>query len=227
MASLRRARLGCSIRDPRRHQTGGNQDLPPGAMKMRRDHHRERLGFRTLCCESAAERRIFASPLPGTLLTTRADSPVRARRTAVSLLRNPVGGTRSVTLRMSVTDGPLRLVLSGQHSVAPGWTGDLGREPVDQELLHVRTPAPTQPPAPSTQVGKAHRLLAGHCEICTATVGLEVHHVRKLADLTRPGHREKPAWMHLMAMRRRKTLVTCRRCHEDIHAGRATTPYPK
>ncbi len=72
-----------------------------------------------------------------------------------------------------------------------------------------------------------HRLLAGHCEICTATVGLEVHHVRKLADLTKPGRREKPAWMHLMAMRRRKTLITCRRCHEDIHAGRATKPYPK
>ncbi len=31
----------------------------------------------------------------------------------------------------------------------------------------------------------------------------------------------------LMARRRRKTLVICRRCHEDIHAGRATTPYPK
>jgi group II intron reverse transcriptase/maturase len=72
-----------------------------------------------------------------------------------------------------------------------------------------------------------HRLLAGHCEICAATVGLEVHHVRKLADLTKPGRRDKPAWMHLMAMRRRKTLVTCRRCHEDIHAGRATKPYPK
>ena len=29
-----------------------------------------------------------------------------------------------------------------------------------------------------------------------------------------------------MAMRRRKTLVICRRCHEDIHAGRAIKPYP-
>jgi len=28
--------------------------------------------------------------------------------------------------------------------------------------------------------------------------------------------------MRLMAMRRRKTLVICRCCHEDIHAGRAT-----
>jgi group II intron reverse transcriptase/maturase len=72
-----------------------------------------------------------------------------------------------------------------------------------------------------------HRLLAGRCEICEDTVNLEVHHVRKLADLSKPGRREKPAWMHLMAMRRRKTLVTCRRCHEDIHAGRAAKPYPK
>lgn len=72
-----------------------------------------------------------------------------------------------------------------------------------------------------------HRLLAGRCEICEDTVNLEVHHVRKLADLSKPGRREKPAWMHLMAMRRRKTLITCRRCHEDIHAGRATKPYPK
>jgi group II intron reverse transcriptase/maturase len=71
------------------------------------------------------------------------------------------------------------------------------------------------------------RLLAGRCEICEDTAGLEVHHVRKLADLTKPGRRDKPEWMHLMAMRRRKTLITCRRCHEDIHAGRATRPYPK
>jgi hypothetical protein len=66
-----------------------------------------------------------------------------------------------------------------------------------------------------------HRLLAGRCEICTGTADLEVHHVRKLADLSKPGRREKPAWMHLMAKRRRNALVTCRRCHEDIHAGRA------
>jgi group II intron reverse transcriptase/maturase len=69
-----------------------------------------------------------------------------------------------------------------------------------------------------------HRLLAGRCEICESATGLEVHHIRKLADLNKPGRREKPSWMHLMAMRRRKTLVVCRRCHEDIHAGRATKP---
>jgi group II intron reverse transcriptase/maturase len=67
-----------------------------------------------------------------------------------------------------------------------------------------------------------HRLVAGRCEICEHTENLEVHHIRKLADLNRPGRPDKPAWMHLMAMRRRKTLVICRRCHEDIHAGRPT-----
>jgi group II intron reverse transcriptase/maturase len=69
-----------------------------------------------------------------------------------------------------------------------------------------------------------HRLLAQRCEICKGTVALEVHHVRKLADLNKPGRPDRPAWVRLMAMRRRKTLVVCSRCHHDIHAGRPTTP---
>jgi hypothetical protein len=72
-----------------------------------------------------------------------------------------------------------------------------------------------------------HRLLAGLCELCEGTAGLEAHHIGKLADLNKPGRREKPPWMHLMAKRRRKTLVICRRCREDFHAGRAAMPYPK
>jgi hypothetical protein len=51
------------------------------------------------------------------------------------------------------------------------------------------------------------RLLAGRCQTCEDTVNLEVHRIRKLADLSKPGRREKPAWMHLRAMRGRKTLV--------------------
>nr|WP_274919498.1 group II intron reverse transcriptase/maturase [Streptomyces sp. WZ-12] len=44
-----------------------------------------------------------------------------------------------------------------------------------------------------------HRLIAECCEICEARTNLEVHHVRKLADLNRPGRRDKPDWVHLMA----------------------------
>ena len=64
------------------------------------------------------------------------------------------------------------------------------------------------------------RLLADHCELCGSTVRCEVHHIRKLADLRRPGRKERPAWMQRMAMRRRKTLVVCQKCHEDIHRER-------
>ena len=66
-----------------------------------------------------------------------------------------------------------------------------------------------------------HRLLAGCCEICESTDRIEVHHLRKLADLKRHDRPDKPAWVHLMAMRRRKTLVICRPCHEDIHKGQS------
>lgn len=65
------------------------------------------------------------------------------------------------------------------------------------------------------------RLLAQKCELCEAVEGpFQVHHVRKLADLDRPGQGEKPPWVKKMASRRRKTLVVCQRCHEDIHRER-------
>jgi group II intron reverse transcriptase/maturase len=66
------------------------------------------------------------------------------------------------------------------------------------------------------------RILAGQCERCQARTGLHVHHVRRLADLDKPGRPDRPDWIRLMAQRKRKTLVVCRRCHQDIHAGRAT-----
>jgi group II intron reverse transcriptase/maturase len=64
------------------------------------------------------------------------------------------------------------------------------------------------------------RLLAQACEGCGATESCEVHHVRKLADLSTPGRREKPLWVRRMAARRRKTLVLCQQCHEAIHRER-------
>ena len=66
------------------------------------------------------------------------------------------------------------------------------------------------------------RLLAERCEICGSTERIEVHHIRKLKDLDRPGRREKPLWVKLMAARQRKTLVVCRDCHEAIENGRPT-----
>ncbi|MFA1554420.1 HNH endonuclease, partial [Actinomadura chokoriensis] len=56
----------------------------------------------------------------------------------------------------------------------------------------------------------------GRCELCDATDEIQVHHVRKLADLGRLGQ-SQPEWARLMAERRRKTLIVCKNCHDQIH----------
>jgi group II intron reverse transcriptase/maturase len=66
------------------------------------------------------------------------------------------------------------------------------------------------------------RLLADECELCGSRESVEVHHLRKMADLEQAGRKEKPRWAQEMAARHRKTLVVCRACHEAIHAGRPT-----
>jgi len=63
------------------------------------------------------------------------------------------------------------------------------------------------------------RLLADVCEICGSKEKIQVHHVRKLADLKVKGQKEKPLWIQIMASRRRKTLVVCEPCHRAIHNG--------
>ena len=81
------------------------------------------------------------------------------------------------------------------------------------------------PQRPPTRPGQRPAQRAGHpapsrtVRALRATDGtVEVHHVRKLADLDRPG-RPQPAWAQLMAKRRSKTLVVCAACHAAIHAG--------
>jgi group II intron reverse transcriptase/maturase len=60
------------------------------------------------------------------------------------------------------------------------------------------------------------RLLANKCEWCRTKEGqFEVHHVRKLKDL-----KGKKLWEKIMIARVRKTMVLCKKCHVDLHAGR-------
>ena len=66
------------------------------------------------------------------------------------------------------------------------------------------------------------RLLANACELCGSTQQVEVHHVRALKDLNPKGRQHPPEWVARMAARRRKTLIVCRVCHENVHAGRPT-----
>src|SRR3989442_12159118 len=64
------------------------------------------------------------------------------------------------------------------------------------------------------ELGK--RLLAHECEWCGIRGSqVEVHHVRKLGNLA-----GKAPWERQMIERRRKTMVLCVECHDELHAGR-------
>lgn len=67
------------------------------------------------------------------------------------------------------------------------------------------------------------RLLANKCELCGSEENIEVHHVRKLADLNKHNGKLVPKWKEIMSARCRKTLVTCRDCHHAIHNGSINT----
>jgi hypothetical protein len=66
------------------------------------------------------------------------------------------------------------------------------------------------------------RLMADKCELCESNEQVQVHHIRKLADLKSKGRAPRPTWMQVMSALRRKTLVVCAPCHRAIHAGRPT-----
>ncbi|HEM5301467.1 TPA: reverse transcriptase [Streptococcus suis] len=67
------------------------------------------------------------------------------------------------------------------------------------------------------------RLLANKCELCGSEENIEVHHIRKLADLNKHNGKLVPKWKEIMSARCRKTLVTCRDCHYAIHNGSINT----
>ena len=59
-------------------------------------------------------------------------------------------------------------------------------------------------------------LLAEKCELCGSRENVEVHHMRKLADLEKGGRERNHIGSPIMAGRRRKTLVVCHFCHAEI-----------
>ena len=77
--------------------------------------------------------------------------------------------------------------------------------------------APGRDPYPRKEI--ITRLLRNRCELCQHSGQVQVHHVARLTDLAYPGHGQ-PAWARLMTAKRRKSLVVCPPCHDQIHAER-------
>jgi group II intron reverse transcriptase/maturase len=71
----------------------------------------------------------------------------------------------------------------------------------------------------STRSEAVMHLLYGKCALC-GVAGIEMHHIRKLSDIDRPGRKPKERWEKIMSARRRKMIPVCKGCHGGIHAGR-------
>jgi Type II intron maturase len=63
------------------------------------------------------------------------------------------------------------------------------------------------------------RLLADFCELCGSPKDVEVHHVQAMRKLHEYPGRPKPEWVKRMIALKRKTLLLCKRCHEDVEHG--------
>jgi group II intron reverse transcriptase/maturase len=95
-----------------------------------------------------------------------------------------------------------------------------GGIPLKRQKTAVITDYPTAPIAPRRPGSQLlHRLGQRQCELCGTPARVQVHQVRKLADLTATGQ-PQPAWAQLMTRMRRKTLIVCPPCHEDVHTGK-------
>jgi group II intron reverse transcriptase/maturase len=82
-----------------------------------------------------------------------------------------------------------------------------------------------KPTPVNTRTEIVRRMLAEECERCGNRGAVEVHHIRKLADINKPGRKDAPWWVKYMASRRRKTMVLCVKCHDETHAGHNTARY--
>jgi Reverse transcriptase (RNA-dependent DNA polymerase)/Type II intron maturase len=98
------------------------------------------------------------------------------------------------------------------------------RIPEGKGVVDFRLDAAWHRPA-SKRSEVVQRLQAGRCELCGRRgVAIEVHHIRKLADIDRPGRRPREEWERKMSAMKRKTLVVCEACHTAIHGGRYDGP---
>jgi len=63
------------------------------------------------------------------------------------------------------------------------------------------------------------RLLADFCELCGSPKDVEVHHVRGMRKLHEYPGRPQPEWVKRMIALKRKTLLLCKTCHEEVEHG--------
>lgn len=147
--------------------------------------------------------------------------------TATSLLKTLAGKHKTTVNNIVKKHKSTRTVNGRTYRVFEATVERKGKEPL---ITHYgAVPLERKPDANITDrivtLGKSRtellqRLSNDECEMCGKKGKVEVHHVRKLKDVNRPGRKNRPAWVHRMSALRRKTLMTCVICHDAIHAGK-------
>ena len=155
-------------------------------------------------------------PVKGTFMMAAAKTLACKHKTKVTRIFRKYKRTSEygmVSLRVEVAnpnnpDKPLR--------------AQLGEKPIRTEMPAVSQDRKYLPGDPFTRNELTRRLLANCCELCGAKEHIQVHHVRKLADIKRRyrGRKHPPKWVRFMITRRRKTVVVCKECHRQIHTGK-------
>ena len=127
---------------------------------------------------------------------------------------------RKYRAKKSTPEGPRTCYeASVQRAGRKPLVGRFGEIPLKRQKKAVLQDSPPVRPVPRKEL--ITRLRMGRCELCEQKDQVEVHQVRKLADLTEPG-RPQPLWAQHMAKKRRKTIVVCTHCHQAIHTGQPT-----
>jgi len=125
---------------------------------------------------------------------------------------------------LTTPHGPRRCFQASIQRNGRTYVATFGGIPLKRQRRAILTDRPATP-TPHRRALTV-RVCARQCEWCGQRGDVEVHHVHKLADLTKPG-RPQPAWAQIMAKKRQKTLVVCQPCHDlihDRHPTAKTTP---
>jgi hypothetical protein len=152
---------------------------------------------------------VMLTSLLKTLAGKHGSTVTKMARKYATTIQTPYGPYKCMQVRVARKEGSKPLVAT---------FGGIPLKRQHNAVLHDRALLPATTPRKEL----IQRLLAGRCELCGQMDKVQVHQVRKLADLNKPG-KPRPEWMQIMARRRRKTLVVCATCHATIHHRQPTT----
>ena len=203
-----------------RHMRGGKPERRPGLMNEQ-DHaiisrygaeYRGIVQYYLLAGDVWRLNRlhwVMLTSLLKTLAGKHGSSVSKMARKHAATIETPHGPRKCMQVRVERDEGRKPLVAT------------FGGIPLTRQKHAVLTDRqPVRDPARGSEL--IRRLQTGRCELCEQTAKVQVHQIRNLAALNRPGEPQLE-WIQAMANRRRKTLVVCATCHAKIHHEQPTT----